>query len=268
MMSTATSGRGRVLRGLWSHRYLMFSLVRRQYQLRYRQSMMGLAWAIVPTLVTLAAATLVFHKVAKVDTGSIPYPIFMFAALVPWTFFAGSVTFGVQSITAFQTMVSRLPFPTATIPFSVIGTAFIDLGISAVIFVAFSVVTGYGVPATAVWFPVLLAIEIPLVLGVVLLGSALNVFARDIKLAVPLFTQLWLFVTPVMYPLSAVPHNLRTFYMLNPMTGIVESSRRILLLGQAPSFSLLLPAIIGAVVLFAVGIWYFGATESRFADVL
>jgi lipopolysaccharide transport system permease protein len=230
--------------------------------------MVGVAWAVLPTLVTLGAATLVFHRVARVDTGSIPYPIFMFAALVPWTFLAGSMTFGVQSITAFQSMVTRLPFPTAAIPFSVLGTAFIDLGVSAAIYVVFAVAGGYGVPATALWFPLLLAIEIPLVLGVIILGSALNVFARDVKLAVPLATQLWFFLTPVMYPLTAVPPELRTFYTLNPMTGIVVSSRRILLLGEAPDFSLLIPAIIGAVVLFATGLWYFGATESRFADVL
>ena len=267
-MAMVAKGRGSVVQGVWSHRFLTFTLIRRQYQLRYRQSMVGLVWAILPSLVTVLAATLVFHKVARIDTGDIPYPIFTFAALVPWTFFSSSLTSGVPSVTSFQTMVTRLPFPTATIPFSLIGTAFIDLAISAAVYVVFAVVTGFGVPLTALWFPLLLAIEIPLTCGVVLLGCALNVFARDIKLGVPLAIQLWLFLTPVMYPLSAVPHNLRLLYTLNPMTGIVVNARAVLLLGQQPSFLLLVPAIVGAIIFFVVGSWYFAATEPRFADVL
>ena len=267
-MSVAVRGRGSVAGGVWSHRFLAITLVRRQYQLRYRQSMVGFVWAILPSLATVLAATLVFHKVARIDTGDVPYPIFTFAALVPWTFFASSVSQGVPSITSYQAMVTRLPFPTAVIPFSCIGLALIDLSISACVYVVFAIISGFGIPATALWFPFILAIEIPLVIGVVLLGSALNVFARDIKLGVPLAIQLWLFLTPVMYPLSAVPAGLRVLYTLNPMTGVVISSRNVLLLREPPAFLLLVPAIVGAVVLLVVGSWYFSATERRFADVL
>jgi lipopolysaccharide transport system permease protein len=257
-----------VIRQLWSHRDLLSSLTRRQFQLRYRQSLVGFAWAIVPSVVTLVAATLVFHEVAGVDTGRTPYTVFVFSALAPWTLFASGLSFGVPSVVAAQQMVARLAFPRAVLPFSMIGTALVDLGISSVLFVVFIYATGRALPVTALWYPVLLLIEIVLVAGIVLLGSALNVFARDIKLAVPLFVQLWLFLTPVMYPLDSVPDGLRSWYLLNPMTGLMESFRRILVFGQAPDVTLLMPSLIGAAVALTVGLWYFAVTQNRFADTI
>lgn len=254
-----------MIRALWSHRDLVVSLVRRQFQLRYRQSAAGVAWAILPPLVTVGAATIVFAEVAKVDTGAIPYPLFAFAALTPWTFFASCLTFGVPSVVQSHGMVTRLAFPRAALPLSMIGLAFVDLAIAAATFVIFVYVTGNALPLTALWFPVLFLVELVLVVGVVLIGSSLNVFARDVKLAIPLLTQLWLFLTPVLYPL---PERFRSWYVLNPMTGVVESFRDVLVRGQAPDLGLLVPAIIGALVLLLAGWWYFSVTEHRFADVI
>lgn len=253
---------------LWSHRDLVVSLIRRQFQLRYRQSAAGVAWAVLPPLVTVGAATVVFDRVAQVDTGTIPYPLFAFAALTPWTFFASSLTFAVPSVVQNHQMVTRLAFPRAALPVSMMGLALVDLAIAAVTFVIFVYVTGSSIPLTALWFPVLLLVEMILVSGVVLFGSALNVFARDVKLAVPLLAQLWLFLTPVLYPLSEVPEGLRPWYQLNPMTGVVESFRNILVVGAAPEPSVLLPSAAGAVLLLVLGWWYFSATEHRFADVI
>lgn len=257
-----------MVRRLWEHRALLVSFARRQFQLRYRQSFAGIAWAIVPPLVTLGMATLVFHRVAKIDTGEIPYSLFAFSALVPWTLLASSLIGGLGSIAGSQAMITRLAFPRAVLPLSMIGVSLIDLAIATGTFVVFVYVTGGGLPITALWFPVLLVIEIVLISGVVLLGSALNIFARDFRVAFPLLAQAWLFLTPVMYPLSAVPDRLRDVYMLNPMTGLVESFRGVLVGGNAPDIGLLGPSIIGAVVLFAIGWWYFGAVERRMADVI
>jgi lipopolysaccharide transport system permease protein len=253
---------------VWSHRDLVVSLTRRQFQLRYRQSIAGLGWAVLPPLVMVGAATLVFDRVANVDTGAIPYSLFAFAALTPWTFFASSLTFGVPSIVINPQMVTRLAFPRAALPLSMIGLALVDFAIAGVTFVVFVFVTGNGLPLTALWFPVLLVVEVVLATGIVLFGSALNVFARDVRLAVPLLTQLWLFLTPVLYPLDSVPENLRPWYLLNPMTGVVESFRSILIFGHAPEMSVLTPSIVGAVVLLLFGWWYFSGTERRFADVI
>jgi lipopolysaccharide transport system permease protein len=255
---------------LWTYRELVLSLVRRQYQLRYRQSLVGFSWAIIPPLASLFVATVVFHGVIGVQSGKpgVPYTLFTLAALVPWTFFAQSVTAGVPSIVGSMQMVTRLPFPRAAIPFSMIGTSMIDLGISLVGFVVFAVVTQVGVPITVLWLPLVLLIELVLVVGVVLLGSAVNVFARDVRIAIPLLMQLWLFLTPVMYPLDKVEGALRILYLLNPMTGIVEMFRQILAYGEAPSMDLLFVAVIGALVMLAIGTWYFAVTEERFADVV
>jgi lipopolysaccharide transport system permease protein len=257
-----------VIRSLWSHRDLVVSLIRRQFQLRYRQSAAGVGWAVLPPLVTVGAATVVFDKVANLDTGSVPYPLFAFAALTPWTFFASSLTFGVPSVVQNHQMVTRLAFPRAVLPMSMIGLALVDLAIAGLTFVAFVYITGSAIPVTALWFPALLFVEMMLVLGVVLLGSAVNVFARDVKLAVPLVAQLWLFLTPVLYPLASVPEGLRPWYMANPMTGLIESFRRVLIYGDTPDIAILLPSIGGAFVVMLFGWWYFSATEHRFADVI
>jgi lipopolysaccharide transport system permease protein len=251
------------------HRALVISFVRRSYQLRYRQSLVGITWAIVPPLASLVVSTVVFHKALGVDTGDVPYPVFALAGLVPWSFFATSLSTGVPSVASSQPMIQRLSFPRSVIPISNVGTALIDLAITFAVFAGFVVVTREGLPLSVVWVPVLVLLECIFVLGVVLLGSALNVFSRDIRLAVPLLVQLWLFLTPVMYPLNTVPPSLKWIYTLNPMTGLIESFREVLIKpGGPPDLSVLAPSIIGGLLVFVVGAWYFGATESRFADVI
>lgn len=258
-----------MLKRTWAHRGLLLTLVRRQFQVRYRQSMVGFAWAIVPPLASLAVAVIAFNRVLGVEAprgGS--YAVFTLAALTPWTFVANSIMSGIPSIIINHPMVLRLAFPRAVLPLGVIGTSLIDFALAGLGFVAFAYLTGVGIPVTALLFPVVLLILVVLVAGVCLLGSALNVFIRDIRLGIGLGMQLWLFLTPVLYPLETVPASLRPFYLANPMTGIVESFRRILVYGQGLSFELLLPSIVGALLLLLVGSWYFGATERRFADVI
>jgi lipopolysaccharide transport system permease protein len=256
-----------LFKGLWSHRFLLVTLIRRQFQLRYRQTAAGFGWAIVPPLALLAMATLVFDKVARVDTGGVPYAAFAIAGLAPWTFFTNCLTAGVPSVVQSSQMITRLAFPRSVVPLAMIGVSFVDLIMANVILFTVLIITGTPISGTVVWFPLLLAIEITLVSGVVLFASALNVFARDLKLGLPLFTQLWLFLTPVMYPLSEV-EQYRTFFMLNPMTGLIESMRDVLLFGTAPSLELLAPSLIGAGSFILLGAWYFSVVEYRFADAL
>jgi ABC-type polysaccharide/polyol phosphate export permease len=256
-----------MLRSVWSHRDLLVSLVRRQFQVRYRQSFVGFAWALLPALATLGVGAILFKGVLNVGTGGVNYSVFAMSALIPWTFLANSMPQGVTSVAQNLAIVTRLAFPRAVLPLSIVGLSFLDLLVAAVAFVVIALVTGSGLPATAAWAPLLLLLEIPLIVGVILLGAALNVFARDIKLAVPLVVQLWLFLTPVMYALPTEP-GLRGFYLANPMTGLVVSFRRVLVFGRPPDLDLLLPTIIGAIGFFVVGWWYFRSTEPRFADVI
>jgi lipopolysaccharide transport system permease protein len=229
---------------------------------------MGLMWAVMAPIATLGVATLVFGGIARVDTGRTPYPLFALSAIVPWSFLASSLTAGIPSVTQALSMISRFSFPRMVFPLSAIGTSFIDLGVSVAVFLSYLVLTRTSLPATALWFIPLLAIETAFVVGIVVLASAMNVFARDIKLMVPLAVQLWLLLTPVMYPLSAVPSSLRSLYLLNPMAGLAESFRQVLVDGLAPRLSLLVPAMVGAIVAFILGLWYFSAVERRFADVI
>jgi lipopolysaccharide transport system permease protein len=253
----------------WGGRMLVLSFVRRQYQLRYRQSAAGVLWAVIPPLASLFVGTIVFSKTLGVKTGDVPYQLFALAGLAPWSFFAGVVSSGVPSVAMQQTMVTRLAFPRAAIPLSMVGIGLIDLGITSVLFVVYAIIIGEGVPVTALWAFPLLLLEVVLATGIVLLGSALNVFARDIRLAIPLITQLWLYLTPVMYPLSEVPPNLKPLFRANPMTGLIESFHLVLLNpGRAPDLEILLPSIIGAVVAVVIGTWYFSSTQARFADVI
>jgi lipopolysaccharide transport system permease protein len=230
--------------------------------------MAGIGWAVVPPLASLLVGTVLFKEVLDVETGSTSYQLFALAGLAPWTFFASCVATGVPSVSGQMVLITRLAFPRAAIPLSIIGTGLIDLAITSALFIGFAIVTGAGVPLTALWAPLLLVVELVLAVGIVLFGSALNVFARDIRLAVPLIVQLWLYLTPVMYPLDTVPDNLRGLYLANPMTGLIESFRAVLIDGRAPDMSILTPSLIGAVVMLVIGTWYFGATERRFADVI
>jgi lipopolysaccharide transport system permease protein len=257
-----------VLVRVWRQRMLLTTLIRRQYQLRYRQSFVGIAWALVPVLGILAVGTVIFGRLIDVDTGGTEYPVFAMAPLVPWTLFANSVSTGVPSIVSSLNMVHRLTFPRAVLPMSMVGLSLVDMAVAFVAFVVLAFVTGSGLPITGLWAPLLLIVEIPLIVGVVLLGSALNVFARDIRLAVPFLVQLWLFLTPVLYPLELAPADLRPFFLANPMTGIVESFRGALVLGEAPDLGLLWPSLAGAALLLVIGSWYFGAVERRFSDVI
>jgi lipopolysaccharide transport system permease protein len=257
-----------VLGQLWANRPLLLTLIRRQYQLRYRQSAVGFFWAILPPLATLGVGTVLFDRILGVGFEGKPYGVAAMAALIPWTFFASSVASGVPSIVGALQMVTRLSFPRSVIPLSMVGLSFLDLGVAATAFVALAFLTGEGLPITALWVLPLFLLEIPLTVGVVLLGSAMNVFARDIRIAVPLIVQFWLLLTPVMYPLSEVPEAWRPLYLANPMSGLTVSFRRVLVFGDPPDPVLLVPSMVGAAVLLVWGLWYFSATEARFADVI
>ena len=257
-----------MLARLWSYRGLLRSWSARQFQLRYRQSAVGVLWVFVTPFATLGAGALVFRRIAGIDTGGTPYILSTMSAVVPWTFLSSSVNAGVTSIINTQAIISRLAFPRATLPLSMVVVALFDLSVSALIYIVIAFATGAGIPATAAWVPILLLIEFILVSGIVLLASAVNMFLRDVKVAVPLLVQMWLLITPVMYPLSAAPKELRSWILINPMAGLVETFRSVLTKGQQPDVTLLIPALIGAFSMFLIGAWYFSVTEHRFADVI
>ncbi|RMH02230.1 MAG: ABC transporter permease [Chloroflexi bacterium] len=256
------------LKTLYNYRELLGMWVFREIRVRYKQSFLGAAWAILQPLVLMLMFTIVFSIMARFPTDGIPYPIFSYTALLPWTLFATSISFGVNSLINNMSLVTKTYFPREVLPMGVIGAALFDYTIASSIFVVMLIY--YKVPLTwhFLWIPVLLVIQIFLMLGIILLGSALTVFYRDVRFVVPLGVQLWLYATPIIYPVSLVPEKFRTLYMLNPMAGIVESYRQVILRGQPPVTKDIALAAAVSIILFLISYRVFKRLEVVFNDII
>lgn len=251
---------------LHRHRELLMIWTMREIKVRYKQSILGGAWAVLQPVVLMLAYTIVFSLFIRLPSGGIPYPIFSYTALLSWTFLASSVTFAVPALINNLSLVTKVYFPREILPIASVGAAFIDFIIALVPFVALFI--WYRIPATPTmfWVPALVLIQIALVLGIVLPASAMLVFYRDIRFIIPLAIQLWLYATPVIYPISVVPERFRLLYAVNPMVGIIDSYRRVLLQGVAPNPEYLGMSIVVSVVLAIAGYAYFKHSEESFAD--
>jgi lipopolysaccharide transport system permease protein len=253
---------------LSAHRGLLITWVIRDIKVRYKQSLMGAAWAILQPLSATLILTVIFSRFVRVPTDGIPYPIFYYSALLPWTFFASSITFGVSSLVSNMSLVTKIYFPREILPLSAVLASMVDFLIASLIFVGMMVFYQVPLNASLICMPLLLLIQIVFTLGVVLLASAMNVFYRDVRFVVPLGLQLWMYLTPIIYPLSMVPPQFRAVYMLNPMASIIDSYRRIILLGEWPAFPYLALGGLVSVVLVIVAYWYFKRSEAVFADII
>lgn len=253
---------------LLRYRELLWSWVVRDIKVRYKQSLLGIAWAILQPLSTTLIFSLIFSRFIRVSTEGIPHPIFYYSAMLPWTFLTSSVSFGTSCLINNMNLVTKIYFPREILPISAVLASFVDFLIAAVIFAGMMIYYGIPVGPSWIWVPVLLLTQILLTLGIVFAASALNVFYRDIRFIVPLGTQLWMYLTPIIYPLSLVPERLRGLYMLNPMAGLIDSYRRIVLNAQWPHATYLLTAVIVSTVIFLLGYIYFKRAEIVFADVI
>jgi len=255
-------------RELWEYRELLFFFAWRDIKVRYRQTVMGALWAIIQPFFTMVIFSLIFGKLAKIPSDGLPYPVFSYAALVPWTFFANSLTQASKSLVSNANMVKKIYFPRLALPIATVLAGVIDF------ILAFTVLLGmmlfYGLVPTVniVWLPLFLLLALVTSLGVGLWFSAMNVQFRDVYFTIPFLIQAWLFVTPIAYPSSMLAEPWRTVYGLNPMAGVVEGFRWALLgSGTAPGPMMIVSAIV-ALTLFVSGAFYFRRMEQRFADVL
>ena len=263
--------RGRLalnLRELWQYRELLYFLVWRDVKVRYKQTALGAAWAIIQPFFTMVVFSVFFGLLARVPSEGMPYPIFAYSALVPWMFFANAVTQASNSLVDQERLITKVYFPRLIIPSAVVLAGLVDLAI------AFGVLLGmmlfYGIPPTpAIWaIPFFILLAAATALGVGLWLSALNVQYRDVRYAVPFLVQFWLFATPIAYPSSLVPEPWRAFYGLNPMAGVVEGFRWALL-GKAHLPGMLLVVSICTVALLLIGgLLYFKRMERTFSDVV
>ena len=257
-----------LLSELYQYRELLWMWTMRSIKVRYKQSVLGVAWAILQPLSFMLIFSVVFTYFVKVPTGGIPYPIFSYSALLPWTFFATSISFAVPCLVVNMNLVTKIYFPREILPMAEVGACLLDFLVATVVFVGMMLFYRLSFHITLLLVPVLLVVQILLMLGLVFFASAMNVFYRDIRFVVPLVVQLWMYATPVIYPISIVPERFRGFYMLNPVAGIVESYRAIALHGIWPEWSYLASAAGISAVVFVLGYMYFKRVEWQFADVI
>ncbi|MAT99386.1 MAG: hypothetical protein CL608_19780 [Anaerolineaceae bacterium] len=258
------------VQNLYHFRELIGMWAFREIRVRYKQSILGAAWAVLQPLALMLIFTFVFSKIARIPTDE-PYPIFSYTALLPWQLLATSISFGVNSLINNMNLVTKTYFPREVLPLGVIGAALFDYLIASSIFVLLLIY--YEIPVTIhfLWIPVFIVIQVFLMLGVSLIGAALTVFYRDVRFVVPLGIQLWMYATPIIYPLELVDQSIpqfRTLYALNPMVGIVESYRNVILRGVPPNYTDLGIAAAVSVVLFIVAYIVFKRLEVLFNDLI
>jgi len=250
------------------YRDLLWLWTAREVRVRYKQSLLGLAWAILQPLALTVVFTLVFSRLVRIDTGGVPYPIFVYAALVPWTFFTTALGFGIPSLVNNMNLVTKIYFPREVLPLASTGAAFVDFLAAATVFIGMLVVYGVWPGVHVLWVIPLLAIQVVLTIGVTLLGSAVIVFFRDMRFVVPLLTQVWMYATPIIYPTELVPKHLQPYYFMNPMAGIIDGYRRALVMGQAPRMPALLLSALVSSLLLVLGYAFFKRVEPLFADLI
>jgi lipopolysaccharide transport system permease protein len=256
------------LRELWRYRELLVFFVWRDVKVRYKQTILGMAWAIIQPFFTMVIFSLFFGRLAEVPSDGLPYPVFSYAALVPWTLFANALTQASNSLVVGANMIKKIYFPRLTMPIATVLAAVVDFALAFIVLLGMMLYFGLAPTTNALWLPLFLLLALVTSLGVGLWLSALNVQFRDVRYAVPFLTQAWLFATPIAYPSSLLPEFWRPFYALNPMVGVVEGFRWALLgTESAPSVMVGVSAL-GALAFLISGIYYFRRMEKTFADVV
>ena len=259
---------GPKLRELWEYRELLFFFVWRDIKVRYRQTVMGALWAIIQPVFTMVIFSLFFGRLAKVPSDGLPYPIFSYAALVPWIFFATALTQASNSLVLSANMVKKIYFPRLTLPIATVLAGVVDFVLAFMVLLGMMLFYGLLPTINVLWLPFFLLLALITSLGVSLWLSAMNVQFRDVQYTIPFLTQAWLFATPIAYPSSLLSEPWRTLYGLNPMAGVVEGFRWALLgTDTAPGPMTLVSAVV-ALTLFISGAFYFRRMEQGFADVL
>ncbi len=256
------------LRTLYSRRNLLLAWTLRTIRARYQQSILGGLWAVLQPLASVAILTVVFSFFIGVDTGDVPYVIFSYSAMVPWLLFSTSVNDMVESVVSNMNLVGKIYFPREILVIAAMLARLVDFFIAYGVLVIMMVV--FQMPVfTLNWLilPAVLMTQLALSLGLGLVAAALNVFYRDIKHLIVLVLQLWFYATPIIYPVSMVPEQFRPFYYLNPMVGVIETYRAVLIFGAGPGPYFIFSVLIALIVLL-IGYWFFKQVEYKFADII
>ncbi len=254
------------LREVWAYRELLYFFVWRDVKIRYKQTAIGVLWVVLQPVLTMLVFTVFFGRLAKLPSQGLPYPVFYFAALVPWTYFAYALQMTTNVVVDNQRLITKVYFPRLILPISSALSGLVDFSIGFVVLAIFTLAYGFRPTLAALWLPALLALAVFTALGVGLWLSALNALYRDVRYVVPFLIQFWMFASPVVYPASLVPPRWRWLYGLNPMAGVIDGFRwAITGRGQAPSLILLASSAVVALVVLG-GLFFFNRMESAVAD--
>jgi len=256
------------LRDVWAYRELLYFLIWRDVKVRYKQTALGAVWAILQPVMTMVMFSALFGRLAKMPSDGIPYPVFAFAALLPWQLFAFALNESANSLVGSQHLITKVYFPRLIVPLAAVLAGLADFAIAFVVLLALMFYYGIVPTAAVALLPLFIVFAIATALAVGLWLSSLNVTFRDVRYTVPFLTQFWLFTTPVAYPSSIVPEKWRALLGLNPMAGVVEGFRWALLGNARPSVPLLTVSVVAVSVLFVGGLLYFRKTETTFADLV
>jgi lipopolysaccharide transport system permease protein len=255
------------LHDLWSYRELLYFLTWRDIKLRYKQTVLGAAWAIIQPLFTMLLFTLFFGRLAHIPSDNIPYPLFTYAALLPWTFFANAVTTSANSLVGNTSLITKVYFPRIIIPGAPVLAGLVDLAIAFVLLVPLFLYYQVALTSQVLFLPVFICLATLLAFGVGMLMAALNVKYRDIRYTLPFMIQLWLFASPVIYPLSIVPAKWAWLLKLNPLTGIIEGIRSSLF-GRPFDWTAISTSLAVSLLILCFSAYFFRRTEDSFADVI
>jgi len=256
------------LKELWQAKNILWMFVSRDLKARYRNTTLGIAWAIIQPLFLMLIFTLLFDKFFNVSTGGVSYPVFSYAALLPWTFFSRIMSASGTNFSGSRGILTKIYFPREVIPFSVVLSSLIDFGFASIVFIVMLAIANIPIRLTVVFVMLLLPVQIVLGLAISLLFATIGILFFDFKFAIPLLTQLIMYASPIVYSV----HNLQTkyipFFYLNPLTGIIESYRQSIVMGRWPDMSFFLTSVGFAFFAFIVSYWIFKKLEYFFVDVL
>jgi len=256
------------LHELWEYRELLYFLVWRDVKVRYKQTVLGMAWAILQPLFSMVVFSIFFGKLAKMPSDGIPYPLFSFAALVPWNFFANGLNQASNSLVGSAHLITKVYFPRLSIPVSSVISGIVDFVLSFMVLLGIMAYYGTFPTWNVIWLPFLLLLALVTALGVGMWFSALNVQFRDVRYVLPFLTQAWLFATPIVYPSSLLSEPWRTLYGINPMVGVVEGFRWALLGARTAPGPMIIVSSLAAVIILIGGAFYFRKMEKTFADLV
>lgn len=253
---------------IWTYRELLVELVKREIKARYKQSVLGYAWVVLVPLMNLVVLSIVFSFFIRLDTGGIAYPIYLFTALVPWTFTASAISSATGSLSANSSLITKVSLPRVIFPVASVVAKMVDLLLTTLILFGFLIIYGVNLKATILFIPIIFIVQLLLVLGTSFILAAINVFFRDIENVLSVVLMMWMYLTPVIYPPELIPEEFTSLFNLNPMMPIVNAYRNTILHGVAPPWPSFIYASIFSVVIFIVGYIFFKRRAKYFADVI